>query len=101
MWLWGVSSLFIIIQAYSRLTAAEFVLLRVTLLSVFQDTHKRVSILFISIFCFLPISMNQVSALLKMGVQNSNGQFVIPVGGPVPNGFEIPGTIRYIVYLAS
>lgn len=70
-------SIKILADFYSRLSAAEFILLRGTLLSVFQDNHKRVSI------------------FLKNGSQNSNGRFCIPTGGPIPNGFDIPGTIRY------
>lgn len=71
------SSIRTLTDFYSRLSASEFILLRSTLLLVFQDTHKRVSI------------------FLKNGSQNSNGRFCIPTGGPVPNGFDIPGTIRY------
>lgn len=44
-----------------------------------------------------PAQYLQVSVFLKTGAQLPNGRFSIPVGGPVPNGFEVPGTIRYIV----
>ena len=33
---------------------------------------------------------------LKTGTQLPSGRFSIPVGGPVPNGFEVPGNIRYM-----
>lgn len=36
----------------------------------------------------------QVSVFLKTNAQQQNGRFVIPTGGPVPNGFEVPGAIR-------
>lgn len=62
---------------YSRLTPAQFLLLRSTLLNIFQDTHKRVSI------------------FLKHSAQLPNGRFVIPTGGTVPHGFDVPGTIKY------
>lgn len=71
------SSIKTLTEHFGRLSASEFILLRSTLLSVFQDIHKRVSI------------------FLKNGSQNSNGRFIIPTGGPIPNGFELPGTIRY------
>ncbi len=50
-------------------------------------------ILLITVFIY------QVSVFLKSGAQNSNGRFSIPIGGPVPNGFEVPGTIRYRVFV--
>lgn len=36
----------------------------------------------------------QVSIFLKDKVQNSNGRFVLPTGGAVPYGAEVPGTIK-------
>ena len=36
----------------------------------------------------------QVSVFLKSKVQQTNGRFLLPPGGPVPFGFEIPGVIR-------
>ena len=39
----------------------------------------------------------QVSIFLKTGAQLPNGHFSIPTGGSVPNGFEIPGTIKYVL----
>jgi len=64
-------------EYYSCLTAPQYMQLRLTLLSIFQDVHKRVSI------------------FLKTGAQLRDGRFVIPSGGPVPHGFEVPGTIWY------
>lgn len=37
---------------------------------------------------------------LKTGAQLPNGRFSIPVRGPVPNGFEVPGTIKYSTVVA-
>ena len=42
----------------------------------------------------------QVSIFLKTGAQLPNGHFSIPTGGSVPNGFEIPGTIKYVLPVA-
>ena len=38
----------------------------------------------------------QVSIFLKDKVQNNNGRFVIPISGSVPNGFNVPGTVRLV-----
>ena len=36
----------------------------------------------------------QISVLMRQRMQHHNGKFVIPIDGPIPVGFEIPGTIR-------
>ena len=36
----------------------------------------------------------QVSILLRDKAQLSDGHFVLPVGGPVARGADVPGTIR-------
>ncbi|CAI8020751.1 Protein OSCP1 [Geodia barretti] len=64
-------------EHYSLLSKAEFVTLRNTMLSLFQDSQKRISV------------------LMRQKLQHQNGAFVIPIDGPIPVGFEIPGTIRY------
>ncbi|XP_072036305.1 protein OSCP1-like [Amphiura filiformis] len=67
----------LLIMTYGKLPIGEFQIIRQTLLGFFQDVHIRVSI------------------FLKDRVQNSNGKFVLPLGGQIPYGAEIPGTIRY------
>ncbi|XP_064404156.1 protein OSCP1-like [Halichondria panicea] len=62
---------------YGHFSSADLILLRNSLLTVFQDSHKRVSV------------------FLKSNAQQINGRFFISMGGPVPSGFEVPGTIRY------
>jgi hypothetical protein len=37
-----------------------------------------------------------VSIFLKEKVQNWNGSFVLPNGGPVPTGTIVPGSITYV-----
>ncbi|XP_036371917.1 protein OSCP1a isoform X2 [Megalops cyprinoides] len=66
----------LLIEMYVPLSAGEFHLIRQTLLLFFQDLHIRVSI------------------FLKDKVQSSSGRFVLPTGGPVPHGTEVPGLIR-------
>ncbi|XP_052709052.1 protein OSCP1-like isoform X4 [Crassostrea angulata] len=66
----------LLIQTFGSLSNGEFQLIRQTLLNFFQDMHIRVSI------------------FLKDKVQNSNGRFVLPTGGAVPYGAEVPGTIK-------
>ncbi|TSR63293.1 Protein OSCP1 [Bagarius yarrelli] len=65
------------IEIYAPLSDGEFQLIRQTLLAFFQDLHVRVSI------------------LLNEKVQNADGRFVVPTSGPVPQGSEVPGFIRY------
>ncbi|XP_041463067.1 protein OSCP1-like [Lytechinus variegatus] len=67
----------LLLKTFSGVTLGEFQLIRQTLLGFFQDMHIRVSI------------------FLKEKVQSSNGRFVHSLGGAVPYGTEIPGTIRY------
>ena len=43
----------------------------------------------------------QISVLLRQGLQRKNGVFVLPVGGPVPIGFEIQGAIRSVLCSSS
>ena len=50
--------------------------------------------------CVIYIYM-QISVLLRQGLQRKNGVFVIPVGGPVPIGFEMPGAIRSVLCSSS
>ncbi|XP_048767277.1 protein OSCP1-like isoform X2 [Ostrea edulis] len=66
----------LLIETFGSLSMGEFQLIRQTLLNFFQDMHIRVSI------------------FLKDKVQNSNGRFVLPVGGAVPYGAELPGSIK-------
>nr|XP_022293633.1 protein OSCP1-like isoform X3 [Crassostrea virginica] len=66
----------LLIETFGSLSNGEFQLIRQTLLNFFQDMHIRVSI------------------FLKDKVQNSNGRFVLPAGGAVPYGAEVPGTIK-------
>ena len=42
------------------------------------------------------VSILQISVLMRQKLQHQNGAFVIPIDGPIPVGFEIPGTIRYV-----
>ena len=42
------------------------------------------------------VSILQISVLMRQKLQHQNGAFVIPIDGPIPVGFEIPGTIRYM-----
>ena len=42
------------------------------------------------------VSIIQISVLMRQKLQHQNGAFVIPIDGPIPVGFEIPGTIRYV-----
>ncbi|KPP61089.1 protein OSCP1-like, partial [Scleropages formosus] len=65
-----------LIKVYTPLSDGEFQLLRQTLLMCFQDLQIR------------------VSAFLKDKVQTCSGRFVLPLGGPVPCGSEVPGLIR-------
>ncbi|ESP03137.1 hypothetical protein LOTGIDRAFT_224648 [Lottia gigantea] len=65
-----------LIETYIPMSAGECHLMRQTLLNFFQDMHIRVSI------------------FLKDKVQNNNGRFILPIGGPLPYGTEVPGTIR-------
>lgn len=67
----------LLVQTFSTLSSGELQLIRQNLLQFFQDMHIRVSI------------------FLKEKVQSSNGRFILPAGGPVPYGTEIPGTVRY------
>ncbi|XP_071493076.1 protein OSCP1-like [Diadema antillarum] len=67
----------LLLKTYAFVPVGEFQLIRQTLLGFFQDMHIRVSI------------------FLKEKVQSSNGRFVLSLGGAVPYGTEIPGTIRY------
>jgi len=64
-------------EHYGNLTAGQFQLIRMTILSFFQDMHIRVSI------------------FLKDKVQTPNGRFILPKDGPVPWDTEVPGTIRF------
>ncbi|XP_067941716.1 protein OSCP1-like [Watersipora subatra] len=64
-----------IIQTYAKMGEGELQVIRQTLLSFFQDMHVRVSI------------------FLKERQQNQTGRFVLPSGGPVPEGTKIPGKI--------
>uniref|UniRef100_A0A8C9S8W4 Organic solute carrier partner 1 n=1 Tax=Scleropages formosus TaxID=113540 RepID=A0A8C9S8W4_SCLFO len=68
-----------LIKVYTPLSDGEFQLLRQTLLMCFQDLQIR------------------VSAFLKDKVQTCSGRFVLPLGGPVPCGSEVPGLIRLFV----
>ncbi|XP_061839161.1 protein OSCP1a isoform X1 [Nerophis lumbriciformis] len=65
-----------IIEVYSAMTAGEFQLLRQTLLTFLQDTHVRVAM------------------FLKNLIQNPNGRFALSASGPMPQGVDLPGTIR-------
>ena len=65
-----------LIQHYGNLSSGEFMLIRQTLLNFFQDMHIRVSL------------------FLKDKSQNTNGRFVLPLSGPVPFGFDVPGTVK-------
>lgn len=67
----------LLLKTFSFVSLGEYQLIRQTLLGFFQDMHIRVSI------------------FLKEKVQSSNGRFVLSLGGTVPYGTEIPGTIRY------
>ncbi|XP_065057182.1 protein OSCP1-like [Rhopilema esculentum] len=63
-------------QHYGNLCPGQFQLIRMTILSFFQDMHIRVSI------------------FLKDKVQTPNGRFILPKDGQVPWDTEVPGTIR-------
>ena len=43
----------------------------------------------------------QVSILLRDKAQLSDGHFVMPVGGPVSWGADVPGTIRYQLFVVG
>lgn len=64
-------------EFYSGVSSAQLMLMRHMILELFQDTNKRVSI------------------FLKNKAQMQSGHFVLPLGGPVAHGCEVPGTIRY------
>ncbi|XP_045195678.1 protein OSCP1-like isoform X1 [Mercenaria mercenaria] len=66
----------LLLESFGPMTSGGFHLIRQTLLNFFQDMHIRVSI------------------FLKDKVQTSNGRFVLPVGGPVPWGTQVPGSIK-------
>ncbi|XP_062510780.1 protein OSCP1-like [Corticium candelabrum] len=67
----------LLMQHYSKLATSEWQFIRLTLMRFFQDMHTKVSI------------------FLKGKAQNENGWFVVKMNGPVPNGTDIPGRIRY------
>ncbi|XP_057211083.1 protein OSCP1a [Triplophysa rosa] len=66
-----------LIELYTPLSDGEFQLIRHTLLVLFQDMQTRVSI------------------FLQEKIQNPNGRFVLSTSGPVPYGYEVPGSIRW------
>lgn len=61
---------------FANLSPGEFLVIRQTLLNFFQDMHIRVSV------------------FLRDKVQGQNGRFMLTVGGPVPYGTDVPGTIK-------
>ncbi|XP_063243141.1 protein OSCP1 isoform X2 [Bacillus rossius redtenbacheri] len=67
----------ILIKVYGDMALGELQTIRYHLLNFLQDVGTRVSV------------------FLRQGSQNQNGSFVIPVGGPVPPGCEVPGFIRH------
>ncbi|XP_056597755.1 protein OSCP1a isoform X2 [Triplophysa dalaica] len=66
-----------LIELYTPLSDGDFQLIRHTLLVLFQDMQTRVSI------------------FLEEKIQNPNGRFVLSTSGPVPYGYEVPGSIRW------
>ncbi|XP_060600317.1 protein OSCP1-like isoform X1 [Ruditapes philippinarum] len=66
----------LLLESFGPMTSGGFHLIRQTLLNFFQDMHIRVSI------------------FLKDKVQTSAGRFVLPTGGPLPWGTQVPGTIK-------
>ncbi|KAL4629347.1 protein OSCP1-like [Arapaima gigas] len=68
-----------LIETYTPLSNGELQLIRQTLLICFQDLNIRVSV------------------FLKDKLQAANGHFVLPLGGPIPCGSEVPGLIRLFV----
>ncbi|KAF6028871.1 OSCP1 [Bugula neritina] len=60
---------------YGKMQYGELQTVRQCLLTFFQDMHVRVSI------------------FLKEGQQNQSGRFVLPRGGTVPMGSQVPGKI--------
>lgn len=80
----------LLIQTFGSLSNGEFQLIRQTLLNFFQDMHIRIA----SCLDILVLYDTEVSIFLKDKVQNSNGRFVLPTGGAVPYGAEVPGTIK-------
>lgn len=64
-------------EHYNKFSEAQLVLIKHTLLTFFQDYHKKVSI------------------FLTHKIQLHNGRFVLPYGGKVPFGSRLPGTIQY------
>ncbi|CAN7984551.1 unnamed protein product, partial [Ixodes pacificus] len=66
----------VLLKNYQNLSVGEYQMIRYALLGFFQDLRIRVSV------------------FLKTGVQHPNGLFEIPTSGPVPPGFEVPGTVR-------
>mmetsp|Transcript_7727 Transcript_7727/g.12356 ORF Transcript_7727/g.12356 Transcript_7727/m.12356 type:complete len:402 (+) Transcript_7727:65-1270(+) len=71
------SVLLLTLQKYGSMSVGELALLRHTAARFFQD--KRV----------------KVSLFLQDGIQNTDGTVILPSGGPVPPGAEVPGTIKF------
>nr|CAD7392939.1 unnamed protein product [Timema cristinae] len=65
-----------VMKMYSKMSPGELQTIRYSLLNFFQDLKVRVSV------------------LLRFGVQNSHGDFIIHTSGAVPPGCEVPGFIR-------
>ncbi|CAG2068447.1 unnamed protein product [Timema podura] len=65
-----------VMKMYGNMSPGELQTIRYSLLNFFQDLKVRVSV------------------LLRVGVQNSHGDFIIHTSGAVPPGCEVPGFIR-------
>jgi hypothetical protein len=65
------------LRTFSDFNSAQLTLIKYTVLNVLQDYHKKVSV------------------FLSQNIQLQTGRFVLPVGGAVPHGSEIPGKVVY------
>nr|CAD7403661.1 unnamed protein product [Timema poppensis] len=65
-----------VMKMYGKMSPGELQTIRYSLLNFFQDLKVRVSV------------------LLRVGAQNSHGDFIIYTSGAVPPGCEVPGFIR-------
>jgi hypothetical protein len=64
-------------EIYARMCLGELYSLKQHLLRFFQDRDVKVSL------------------FLEENTQRADGVIVLPLAGPVPRGYEVPGTVRY------
>jgi len=64
-------------EIYARMCLGELYGLKQILLRFFQDRDVKVSL------------------FLEENTQRADGVIVLPLAGPVPRGYEVPGTVRY------